>query len=402
MRNLIVLFGLLTVLLTPEKMLATSILESFTITTQNVVVREFTETSVQLKSNYNSYFIKLEPNKSGRVVFALSGIGYSSTASVDNLWFGVKITGYFGDQIVQPIISIDDVNKDVIIEGNTVKFQHISGSLPVVFDQQVDSINLQYFNSFGLNVHQYLGINDLRIIPVVEVSTNPILTTCEENNIMIGIDGSSSIDKRERAIIGNQLLNFVKKSGIQEDSSTLCILEFGTKLLAVDESAERDAQIKLVKRYKKGRNKKSKETSWTNWSAAFDEAITRKPDIFIFITDGWSNWYDHEPTSFSAHYEHLVEKCNTLKANGTRLVFVTSGMDGHSSTRSNLFSFLNGNLTMVRHEGMLYDDAKLSDVDLIAMEEFSTLRQFNLSSVLECQEDIAATELEEEIIDINE
>jgi len=235
-----------------------------------------------------------------------------------------------------------------------------------------------------MKVNQYLSIEDLRIVPPMTVASNPELTACEKNDIMIGIDGSSSIDKRERVIIGNQLLNFVKKSGIQEDSSSLCILEFGTKLLAVDESADRDAQIKTVKRYKKGINKHSKETSWTNWSAAFDEAIARKPDIFIFITDGWSNWNMQQPKSFSAQFETLIDKCNTIKSNGTRLVFVTSGMDTHATGKSNLFPFLNGNLTMVRHEGSLYNDASLYDVDLIAMTEFSTLRKFNLASILDC------------------
>jgi len=190
-------------------------------------------------------------------------------------------------------------------------------------------------------------------------------------------------------MIGNQLLNFVKKSNLQQDSSTLCIMEFGTNILAVDESAERDVQIKMVKRYKRRRNHRSKETSWTNWSAAFDEAIQRKPDIFIFITDGWSNWDSDGPSSFSAQYEYLIEQCNTLKANGTRLVFVTSGMDSHSSAKSNLFPFLNGNLTMTVHEGMLFGDTRLNDVDLIAMQEFSTLRQFKLSSILECPEEVA-------------
>jgi len=392
MKKLILQFGILLTLLLSQTLQATSILESFKITTQNVDVREYTETSIQLKSTNNTYAIKLEPSKNGRVVFGLSGIGYSSTAKVSDLWFGVKITGYFGDEIIQPIISVDDINSDVIVEGNTIKFQWISGSLPVVFDQHVDSVNLQYFNSHGLKVHQYLGIHDLRIVPVMEVVANPLLTVCQDNHVMIGIDGSSSIDKRERVIIGNQLLNFVKKSDLQQDSSTLCILEFGTQLLGVDESAETAEQIKMIKRYKRSRNHNSKETSWTNWSAAFDEAIRRKPDIFIFLTDGWSNWYGHDELSFSAQYEYLIAKCNTLKANGTRLVFVTSGMDNHSASRSNLFPFLNGNLTMVRHEGLLYDDARLDDVDLIAMQKFSTLRAFNLASVLECQDEIAAVE----------
>lgn len=395
MNKLIYQAALLLTLIVPHVSRATSILESFSITTHNVVVREFTESSIQLRSASNSYFIKLEPSKYGKVVFGLSGIGYSSTAKVTNLWFGARITGYSQGEVVHPIISVDDINREIIVEENVIKFQWISGSLPVVFDRHVDSVNLQFFNSYGMDVNQYLAIEDLRIVKSMEVSENPVLTTCEENNIMIGIDGSSSIDKRERAIIGSQLLNFVKKSDIREDSSTLCILEFGTNILAVDESAERDAQIKTVKRYKKRRNHRSKETSWTNWSAAFDEAITRKPDIFIFITDGWSNWDDDKPKSFSAQYEHLIEQCNTLKANGTRLVFVTSGMDNHSGGKSNLFPFLNGNLTMAVHEGLLFGDTDLYDVDLIAMQEFSTLRQFKLSSVIECQDEVAVVEQEE-------
>ena len=392
MKYLIPLVAILLTLLTPQEIRANSILESFTITTHNVIVREFTETSIQLRSDSKSFFIKLEPNKYGRVVFALSGIGYSSTAKVSNLWFGVRITGYNQGEAIHPIISLDDVNRDIIVEQNVIKFQWISGSLPVVFDRQVDSVNLQFFNSYGMDINQYLAIEDLKIVKWSEMCANPELSACEHNNIMIGIDGSSSIDKRERAMISKQLLNFVKKSDLQKDSSTLCIMEFGTNVLAVDESADRDAQIKTVKRYKKGKNHRSKETSWTNWSAAFDEAILRQPDIFIFITDGWSNWDGQEPKSFSAQYEHLIEQCNTLKACGTRLVFVTSGMDNYSGAKSNLFAFLNGNLTMAVHEGLLFGDTHLNDVDLIAMKEFSTLRKFKLSSILECPDEIAAVD----------
>jgi hypothetical protein len=104
---------------------ASHILESFTVTTQNVQVRAFTESSIQLKSDTNSYFIKLEPNREGNVVFSLSGIGYTSTMKFPNLLFGVKITGYRGDNVVYPTFSLDDVNREITIDHDMLVFPRI-------------------------------------------------------------------------------------------------------------------------------------------------------------------------------------------------------------------------------------------------------------------------------------
>ena len=370
-------------LLIPLTSTANSV-ESFTITTQNVYVREFTESSIQLTSDTNSYFIKIEPHRMGKVIFSLSGIGYASTAKLSNLLFGVKITGYRNDEAVYPTFSFDDVNRDIIIEQNMLIFDRIHGSIPVWFNEQIDSINLQFSNSLSANISQYLGIRDLKIIQAMDISSNPHVLPCQQNRVMIGIDGSSSIDKNERELIGEQLLEFVKKSSFTQDSNQFCILEFGSDIVSVIESTERRILLDALQNYKRDKNDKSKFISWTNWSVAFDEAIERKPELFIFITDGWSNWNAHQPSSFSAQYESLVTKSNLLKANGTRLLFITSDIDIQTNSTTILYDFLNRDQTREMQDDILSREADLSDVDLITMKGFSKMSEINFSSILEC------------------
>ncbi|MDX1478263.1 MAG: VWA domain-containing protein [Saprospiraceae bacterium] len=366
---------------------AANILESFTVTMENVEIRDLTETSMQLRSDSCAYFIKLEPNKEGKVIFALSGIGYTSTARVSNLQFGVEITGYDGDHVVYPTFSIDEINQDIRIENNRLIFKWINGSLPVWFDQAVDSINMRFSNSHQLHVNQYLGIRDLRIVPAIDLVPNPAIPLCQEQTVMIGIDGSSSIDKKERNLISSNLLRFVRRSGFTRDSNTLGIVEFGTDIHAMTESMERRTLIGAVKEYKKCRHHNKKFTSWTNWSAVFDEAIRRKPDLFIFITDGWSNWSDQGPTSFSAQFESLVSKCNTLKSNGTRILFIASDINRHSHAAQHLRYFLNGNRTVAVTPGMFASAATPEDVDLITLERFASMSEVDFSLLFSCPDE---------------
>jgi hypothetical protein len=211
---------------------------------------------------------------------------------------------------------------------------------------------------------------------------------------MIGIDGSSSIDKKERILIGQQLLDFVRKSGFTRDSNTMCIVEFGSDVLSVVESQERSELIDALQKYKRDKNHKSKFTTWTSWSIAFDEALRRKPELLIFITDGWSNW-NGRPVSFSAQYESLLYKCNALKANGTRLLFITSEIDSQNNSKTILSNFLNGDGTREIKEHALSRTVDLKDIDLITLKGFAKMEEINFSSILHCPveiPDISSTE----------
>ncbi|MDX1407273.1 MAG: hypothetical protein R3330_04045 [Saprospiraceae bacterium] len=389
MRKLALIIALTIHFLKPVSAVA-NVLESFTITMHNVEVRDITETSLRLRADSSMYSIKLEPNREGKVIFALSGIGYTSTARVSNLHFGVEITGYRGNDQVDPTFSIDDVNREVVVEDNKLKFKRINGAIPVWFDQVVDSINLRFYNSHELHVNQYLGLQDLRIIPVVDIMENPRNPLCREQTVMMGIDGSSSIDKKERALISSHLLRFVRKSGFTRDSNTLGIVEFGTDIHAMTVSAEKRELVGAVKEYKRCKNHKSKFMSWTNWSAVFDEAIRRQPDLFIFITDGWSNWNEQGPATFSAQFESLMEKCNRLKANGTRLLFVASDINHHSHAAQHLSYFLNGRRTVAVSAEMFNQSQSLEDVDLITLQRFANLSEVDFATMFECPEQIAA------------
>ena len=399
MRKLLFLLKILTIFAAPEATFAeSSILESFDVTTQNAVVRESTESSLHLKSSHRAYFVKLEPNEYGNVVFSLSDINYATTAAMaGNLAFGVRITGFRGEDIVNPIINVDDVNDKIFIQGNVVKFQNINGSIPVMFDRQVDSVNLEFFNNYEMDVKQYVAIHDLRIMQIEETCPNPILAQADGGSIMIGIDGSSSINKKERTVIGKQMLNLVKRSGYAKDTNAMAIVEFGSDIHANTQSTDHKELYKAIKNYRKGKNRpgKKKATSWTNWAAAFDAAIEAQPEIFVFITDGWSNWEAEGPSSFVGQYQELVEKTNQLKKNGTRLLFITCGLTNFGGGQSTIYAFLNGTTTRELYDIELGPDVQLHEIDLISLTEFQSLDAINLATVFDVPEEVVEEDVSE-------
>ena len=358
--------------------------ESFTVTTHNVEVKELTSSSITLKSDHDSYTIKLEPNKRGSVLFAISGIGYLSTYRYTDLEFEIKVTGFGEEGRVLPLFSLDDVNHDINVQGNKLRFERIHGSIPVWFNEQVDSIHLEYSNSLAVNIDQILRIQDLKILRPAQMVENPDLRLCSDHNVMLAIDGSSSINKTERKSIGRQVKAFVKALEDSTDFHKLYVVEFGTEIKASIASEARKSAAKAVTKYKKNKHQKSKLTGWTNWSVAFDEAIARQPDLLIFITDGWSNWSDGGPSSFSAVYHDLIDKCNTLKANGTRLLFITSDINLHNNAYTMLSHFLNGEQTIEKLGASLAEDTSLQDVDLITMDEFIGIDRLDLTSLVKC------------------
>lgn len=374
------------VLLAPLQVKAEHFLEAFKVSMKDVEVRELTESSIQLKADTNAYVVKLEPNKEGKVTFSLSGIGYLATVKIPDLMFGVRIIGYREDLVVKPAYSFDDVNKDILMKDDMLIFERIYGALPVWFDTQVDSIMLYFSNSHSVNMDQYLGLQDLRIVEQTEICENPVITPCDKSRVMIAIDGSSSIDREERGLIGSQLVEFARKSGFARDSHQLCVVEFGTSILAVTETLDKHELVNAMQDYKRRNNHKDKYTRWTNWSVAFEEAIQRKPDIFIFITDGWSNWKGEGPVSFSAQYETLVDYCNTLKDHGTRIMFITSGLDTHQNSKSVMASMLSGDATVQLTDWNLNPTESLCTVELITLKDFTGITRVNFGSVLLCPE----------------
>jgi hypothetical protein len=363
---------------------ASSIFEDFRVTTESAEIYEYSDHSITLESKSPTYLVKLEPNVEGSVIFSLSSYGYASSVRVKNIVFGVHIEGYVGGELVTPVLSLDDANQDLKVEGNFVKFQRINGAVPVFFNTVVDSVKLKFSNCYGLDVHQFLSIDDLKIVRPRRIPPNPMLVDCEQHSIMIGLDGSASIDKSERKTIAKQLLAFFKKPPESLDSNSICIMEFGRGVHSMSESIEKKEIVKDLKVYKKGKEAPKNKSGYTNWAIAFDQAIDRKPDIFIFITDRWSNYSDNGPASFGSQYETLISKCNKLKSNGTRLLFITSGLNTTGASNPMLHSLLSQQHTNEVIGVDLTTDIDLKDVDLITMDGFETFERIDLTSLLDC------------------
>lgn len=356
----------------------------FIVTTKNAEVNEMTASSIQLKSEHFSYLIKLQPNKVGNVAFSLSGIGYSATEKVRDLAFQVKITGYSGEREVYPAFSVNAENEEIVARENFVRFRRIKESIPVWFNESVDSIKLEYSNSHSINVHQYIWIHDLQILHDIKVVKNPVFTPCRENKIMIAIDGSSSIDRKERKTMSKEFVRLVKDAEHSPDTNTFAILEYRTGVIASITSTDSKELIQAITNYKKGKNRDKAVSDWSNWSVAFDEAIQERPELFIFITDGWSNWQEGEASSFTSVFGHLIEKSNLIKENGTRILFITADMNPAEGATSILHNFLGKDNTYVENETSLDSGSDLTHVDLIHLESLSSMRQVPLHTLIAC------------------
>lgn len=372
--------------LTPLTALATSVLESFTVKILNVEVRELKESSIQFKTDTNAYSIHLEPKAEGNVIFSLTGISYASTSRFSNLLFSVRVVGFKDDALVNPTFCLDESNKDITIDHNSIVFNRIYGSVPVIFHEEVDSVRLYYSNSLDLNADQYLGIADLRILPPQAIVANPMLKHCGHYDVMIAIDQSASVDKEKRAAIADQLIDFVTHSAGTQDSHQFFVAEFGYGIQPMIESSEKQELVNAFKKYQRQPNGKSNASTWTNWSIVFEEATIRKPDLLVVFIDGWSNWRAQEPGAFTSQYEQLISQCNALKNHHTRLLFITADLDPRESANVILSNLLNNEKTRVLPDGMM-QDVNLRDVDLITVEDFSAMTEIHLASLLECHGD---------------
>ena len=366
---------------------STSVFEEFTISTADVVIYGHSESSLKLESQSPTYQLKLEPNRRGTVVFTLGRHGFTSTLMPKDIVFGVQIEGYRKGKRIAPLFNLDDTHDNVYIDSNFVAFQQIFEPIPVFFNSSVDSVKLIFSNSHSLDVHQYLSIDDLKIVRAKIVKSNPLLIYCEKQLIMFGIEGSSSIDKFERKIIAKQLMGFSKNPAITQDSNQICIMEFGKQVNAVTESDVKKGMVKNIKDYKKGKNGFRVKTNYTNWEAAFDRAIERRPNIFIFITDRWSNYANNGPESFNGQFETLVNKCNKLKSKGTRLLFITSGLSQNTLTNPSLYALLNKHRTNEIVGAELHKKYDLRQTDLISIDDFEMLEMIDFSSLLHCSGD---------------
>ena len=369
---------------------AGSILDDFRVSLIKAELTDFTERSLKLESLSPTYSIMLEPNASGPVAFALGRHAIRSTVVPPNLFFGVRIEGFKNGKLVLPSFTIDESYEDLHIDSSFVVFRHIFAPIPVLFESGVDSIRLRFSNSHKYNFHQYFTISELQILGKTETLSNPDLIDCENHSIMIAIQGSNSIDKAERKTISKELMALFKNPASKLDSNEVCIMEFGKKVSSISESAEKKEIVSSIKSYKKAGKQATAKSGHANWGAALDQALEKKPDIFIMVTNSWSNYGNQGPSSINAQHAELVAKCNKLKTNGTRLLFITSGLYDESKSNMTLLSMLNQESTSKLIAEQQQAGFDLKSVDLIAMDGFENFKLIDLSSLIQCTQESVA------------
>lgn len=377
----------LSLLLSVTSLSARSIFEEFTVSLSNAQLSGFSQSAIHVQSQSPEYDVKLEPNVEGAIMFSLGRHRFSTTVMPKNLLFGVRIEGYLNGEVVMPDISLDDTYPNVHLDGNMVVFQRIHYPIPVVFEAGVDSIKLHFSNSHGYNFYQYCTLTELQVLESVEAEVNPMYVDCEQQSIMIAVQGSSSIDKAERKTISKALTGLFKAHQNPQDSNQVSILEFGKGTRQISSSSQKKALVTGAKAYKKGAKSETAKSSITNWESALDQALEQGPDIFIMVTNSWSNYAQGGLATMSAQHANLVRKCNEIKANGTRLLFITSGLYQDEGNNSKLLSMLNDEYTNHVAGAGVNSGMNLRAVDLISMDGFDKFQMVDLSSLLSCGED---------------
>jgi|GEM_PF-2207319 len=365
---------------------ARDVYDEFTIHSSNTDVSSFSDKTLRLESTSREFSTVLQPNLDGRVMFSLSDHRYRSTITPKNLYFGVRIEGFKDSMLVNPSINIDASFRDVFLDGNMLIFKQIDFPIPVLFESGVDSIRLHFSNSHGYNFHQYITIDELQVLESVETKANPILVDCEHQSIMVAIQGSDGISKAERKSISKQLRDFFKSGVSAADSTMVSIVEFGRKVTSSSESIDPKEISSTLKDYKKRAKSEEAKSSITNWQSALDEALEKQPDVFILVTNSWSNYSGGGLATINAQHAGLVEKCNEIKANGTRLLFITSGLYDQSKSNTTLLAMLNEQQTESIVQDSLHQQIDLKTVDLISMEGFRNFQMIDLTSLIRCSE----------------
>lgn len=355
--------------------------EAFDIYTSNVEVDAFADRTLDMRSKHNLYQVKLIPRSEGNVAFALSEIIFRSTIRVPDLHFRIRVMGYVGGQPVVPVFSVDGNNQDIFIEDTDVIFRHIYGTIPVYFDDVVDSVKLEYSNSHGLNLDQYLRLEDLRVLVQKEIIPNPDMSDLTQgHHIMMAIDGSSSVGKQDRQQIYQCVRHLIGKLDFAEQDSAISILDFGTDINGAFEfRSKRTFQSKL-KTFKK-RKYASVSVRYTNWSTVFQRALEEKPKTLFIVTDGWSNYYEEQQSNFTAHLNELIDLSNAVKANGTRIVFIGAGLHHTVGSVKLLEKLLDGSDTRSWRAGEYAMPLNVHETDFIALDDFQSLYDIDLSAL---------------------
>lgn len=365
---------------------AKDIYDEFSVQFDNAQLSQFAGGSLEFESHSHEFSVKLEPNLDGQVMFSIGRHRFRSTIVPKDLYFGVRISGYYAGKVVNPSYTIDDSYRNVFVDSNMIIFQTIDFPLPVLFDSGVDSIILHFSNSHGFNFHQYYTIDELQVLETSTPSLdNPLVLDCEKQSIMIAIQGSNGIDKNERKTISKELSGLFKSSHDPADSNEVSILQFGKDIQQYVSTQDKKEILGTIKNYKKSSKTTLAKSKNTNWEAALDEALKHKPDIFILVTNSWSNYNSSGRATINAQHASLIKKCNAIKANGTRLLFITSGLYDENRSNSTLLGMLNASDTKSVTEDLIHQYVDLRSVDLVSMRGFEDFRLLDLSSLIQCQ-----------------
>lgn len=349
----------------------------FKIYTSNVEVKQWSSGSLEMFAKDYSYRIKLIPEGEGHVSFALSEITFRSTLLLPNLLFRVQIIGYKSDQVVYPIFCTDAMNDRIAFEDGQLTFRHIYGSIPVWFDEHIDSVELVYSNSHSINLEQSFKIDQLSLLPSVDVSFNPTNINLTSRRPMIAIDASSSMDDKARKTLIRHLSKMVKDYDTSDADSAFTFIEFSTDIDHQFEARDKKTFKKKIQSYL-AYDYDSDLVQFTNWSVALHKALIEKPTHLLLITDGWSNYYNGQKTGILNHINDLSELCNKIKQNGTRIIVMTSGLNQTQHSTDLLKQLLNGKRTAVYNPVMSHTYDDFIYADLIGLNDFKELKQLNL------------------------
>lgn len=321
--------------------------------------------------------------KYGWMIRKMETLGSSPTLS---------ITGFTSsNKKINPIIAIPNT-KNISQANGVITFnQPPSNEITIAFSESISRIeittNADQKATVAIELSPIYWSNDV-ITPNPDVN----ISNCQDININVVLDNSSSMTEEEKNELRNGLMNFLEEEIIGESiKAKIAFIEFdkkaqiGISYLEVNEeniSINGGIHNYLFNVY--GQSSEHNKQNWTNWEGAFELASTLNKttpaNILLFITDGLPNGNYQKKLTAAESLEKTIKYANQIKKDGTHIY--TIGKDDLVGDVAKFWTswITNGNKTKT----ISTENKDNPNIDYFVVENFQEISSLVKNALSEC------------------
>lgn len=243
----------------------------------------------------------------------------------------ISIIGFSStNEQINPII-ISDKKENVNIDGDKITFNKaLASEVNIAFPQAIVSIKIKIqIDNKATSIVEWSPVFWVKDAIVTNPPIN--ISNCEDININVIMDHSSSMTDDEKEDLRIGLLDFMEEEIIGESlKANIAFIEFGKSSeigISYLEVTKENISLNggaiydyLYNAYGKANYSKQ---NWTNWEGAFQLAAnmnqTNPANILIFATDGLPNGSITEKMIAPESLEKTIQYSNQIKKAGTHI-----------------------------------------------------------------------------------